>query len=51
MTPTGYGSPVTQLAQTGANNKQNNAGWIISAYHLECLIRKKENKNGIKLNP
>lgn len=54
-TPVGYGSPAPQLAQTGATNKQNNAGLIAlglasASLSLGMLGKKKEDKNGIKLN-
>lgn len=53
--PVGYGSPAPQLAQTGATNKQNNAGLIAlglasASLSLGMLGKKKEDKNGIKLN-
>lgn len=53
--PVGYGSPAPQLAQTGATNKQNNAGLIAlglasASLSLGMLDKKKEDKNSIKLN-
>ena len=54
MTPTGYGLPAPQLAQTDATNKRNNAGLIVLGLASESLslgiFGKKKTKNGIQLN-